>query len=165
MTLPQTDIHNQAPKITCRSFKRLRKRKVRWLWPSRIALGMLTILEGRKQCGKSTIAAAIAADVTGGPRLSRGRRRALGDVLWLTVEEDLARAVRPRLEASGAYLARVHFPEQPDRPGELRLLLLPEDLEQAKTVVVRVDGRRLAGTVRHSERLDDDSLKLEVEPD
>ncbi|CAI8731710.1 hypothetical protein [Pseudomonas sp. IT-P218] len=42
---------------------------------------------------------------------------------------------------------------------------LPEDLEQAKTVVVRVDGRRLAGTVRHSERLDDDSLKLEVEPD
>jgi hypothetical protein len=42
---------------------------------------------------------------------------------------------------------------------------LPEDLEQAKTVVVRVDGRRLAGTVRHSERQDDDSLKLEVEPD
>ncbi|MNC79568.1 hypothetical protein D3C75_1320770 [compost metagenome] len=42
---------------------------------------------------------------------------------------------------------------------------LPEDLEQAKTVVVRVEGRRLAGTVRHCERLDDDSLKLEVEPD
>ncbi|MFJ2692933.1 hypothetical protein [Pseudomonas sp. NPDC087336] len=42
---------------------------------------------------------------------------------------------------------------------------LPEDLEQARTVVLRVDGRRLAGTVRHSERLDDDSLKLEVEPD
>jgi hypothetical protein len=42
---------------------------------------------------------------------------------------------------------------------------LPEDLEQAKTVVLRVEGRRLTGTVRHSERLDDDSLKLEVEPD
>ncbi|WP_285418621.1 hypothetical protein [Pseudomonas sp. efr-133-TYG-5] len=42
---------------------------------------------------------------------------------------------------------------------------LPEDLEQAKTIVVRVDGRRLHGTVRHTERLDDDSLKLEVEPD
>ena len=42
---------------------------------------------------------------------------------------------------------------------------LPEDLEQAKTVVLRVEGRKLAGTVRHSERLDDDSLKLEVEPD
>ena len=42
---------------------------------------------------------------------------------------------------------------------------LPEDLDQAKTVVVTVEGRRLQGTVRHVERLDDDSLKLEVEPD
>jgi hypothetical protein len=42
---------------------------------------------------------------------------------------------------------------------------LPEDLEQAKTLVLSVEGRKLAGTVRHSERLDDDSLKLEVEPD
>ncbi|RON88537.1 hypothetical protein [Pseudomonas fluorescens] len=42
---------------------------------------------------------------------------------------------------------------------------LPEDLDQAKTVVVLVEGRRLLGTVRHTERLDDESLKLEVEPD
>jgi len=42
---------------------------------------------------------------------------------------------------------------------------LTEGPARAKTVVVRVDGRRLAGTVRHSERQDDDSLKLEVEPD
>lgn len=42
---------------------------------------------------------------------------------------------------------------------------LPEDLEQAKTLVLRVDGRCLQGTVRHSERLEDDSLRLEVEPD
>ena len=42
---------------------------------------------------------------------------------------------------------------------------LPEDLEQAKTLVLRVEGRRLQGTVRHSERLEDGSLRLEVEPD
>jgi hypothetical protein len=42
---------------------------------------------------------------------------------------------------------------------------LPEDLEQAKTLVLRVEGRRLQGTVRRSERLDDDSLRMEVEPD
>lgn len=42
---------------------------------------------------------------------------------------------------------------------------LPEDLEQAKTLVVRVEGRRLQGTVLHCERLEDDSLRLEVEPD
>jgi hypothetical protein len=42
---------------------------------------------------------------------------------------------------------------------------LPEDLEKAKTLVVRVAGRRFNGVVRHTERLDDQSLKLEVEPD
>ncbi|MGF6088724.1 hypothetical protein [Pseudomonas sp. 18173] len=42
---------------------------------------------------------------------------------------------------------------------------LPEDLEQARTLVLRVEGRRLQGTVRYSERLEDGSLRLEVEPD
>ena len=42
---------------------------------------------------------------------------------------------------------------------------LPEDLEHARTLALRVEGRRLQGTVRHSERLEDDSLRLEVEPD
>ncbi|HCS43949.1 MAG TPA: hypothetical protein DIW52_14170 [Pseudomonas sp.] len=42
---------------------------------------------------------------------------------------------------------------------------VPEDLEQAKTLVVMVEGRRLNGVIRHTERLDDQSLKLEVEPE
>ncbi|MGF7112437.1 hypothetical protein QF017_001924 [Pseudomonas laurylsulfatiphila] len=42
---------------------------------------------------------------------------------------------------------------------------LPEDLEQARALALRVEGRRLQGTVRRSERLEDDSLRLEVEPD
>lgn len=41
---------------------------------------------------------------------------------------------------------------------------LPDDLEQAKTVVLRIEGRHLSGTVRHRERLHDGSLRLEVEP-
>ena len=42
---------------------------------------------------------------------------------------------------------------------------VPQDLEQAKTLVVKVDGRRLNGIIRHTERLEDQSLKLEVEPE
>ncbi|EJM91410.1 hypothetical protein PMI34_02537 [Pseudomonas sp. GM74] len=42
---------------------------------------------------------------------------------------------------------------------------LPEHLEHARTLVLRVEGRRLQGTVRYSEHLEDDSLRLEVEPD
>ncbi|MBV4459260.1 hypothetical protein KVG96_15000 [Pseudomonas sp. COR58] len=42
---------------------------------------------------------------------------------------------------------------------------LPQGLEQASTVDVRVQGRRLQGTVLRVEHLDDARLKLEVEPD
>ncbi|MBV4487577.1 hypothetical protein HU727_018470 [Pseudomonas sp. SWRI153] len=42
---------------------------------------------------------------------------------------------------------------------------VPDDLDQAKIVVVKVEGRTLQGTVRHVERQNDDSLKMEVEPD
>ncbi|PKH81629.1 hypothetical protein CXF97_13715 [Pseudomonas sp. Choline-02u-1] len=42
---------------------------------------------------------------------------------------------------------------------------VPEDLDQAKIVVIKVQGRTLQGTVRHFERRDDNSLKMEVEPD
>ncbi|HWH85516.1 MAG TPA: hypothetical protein VNV36_01955 [Pseudomonas sp.] len=42
---------------------------------------------------------------------------------------------------------------------------VPDDLGQAKIVVVKVEGRTLQGTVRHVERREDDSLKMEVEPD
>ena len=35
---------------------------------------------------------------------------------------------------------------------------------KTRTVVLRVEGRRLQGTVRRSDRLDDDSLRMEVEP-
>ncbi|MFJ7314196.1 hypothetical protein ACIQVE_15805 [Pseudomonas sp. NPDC098747] len=55
-----------------------------------------------------------------------------------------------------------------DDPFSFALLVnapFPEDLERARTVSLTVEGRRLFGTVRHIERLDDDSLKLQVEPD
>ena len=42
---------------------------------------------------------------------------------------------------------------------------IPDGLEKANTLLVHVDGRRLNGVVRHVERLDDESLKLEVEPE
>lgn len=42
---------------------------------------------------------------------------------------------------------------------------VPKGLEKANTLLVHVDGRRLNGVIRHIERLNDDSLKLEVEPE
>jgi hypothetical protein len=63
---------------------------------------------------------------------------------------------------------RVGLEQVEDDPSRFAVRVqspLPEDLEQAKTLVLRVEGRRLQGSVRRSERLDDDSLRMEVEPD
>ncbi|AKK01220.1 hypothetical protein PHLH5_35130 [Pseudomonas sp. Cab53] len=42
---------------------------------------------------------------------------------------------------------------------------LPEDLHKAQIVVFSAEGRRISGIVRRTERLADDSLQLDVEPD
>ncbi|TWC21043.1 MULTISPECIES: hypothetical protein [unclassified Pseudomonas] len=42
---------------------------------------------------------------------------------------------------------------------------LPDDLEKAQIVVFTAEGRRISGIVRRTERLADDSLQLDVEPD
>ncbi|MCQ6259755.1 hypothetical protein [Pseudomonas sp. Q11] len=42
---------------------------------------------------------------------------------------------------------------------------LPDDLEKAQIVVFSAEGRRKSGIVRLAKRLDDGSLRLEVEPD
>lgn len=40
---------------------------------------------------------------------------------------------------------------------------LPDDLHAAHTVVLALDGRRTSGVVKNSQRLSDDSLRLELE--
>lgn len=128
LTSPETNGQVEGDGIPWVSLKRTKPRKVSWLLPGRVPLGALTLLEGRKGTGKSTIAAALAADATGGPRVLRGKRRALGSVLWLTVEEDFGMAVRGRVAAAGADLDRVHYPGVDGAPGQCRRLALPGDL-------------------------------------
>lgn len=82
---------------------------VHWLWPNRIARGKLTIIAGNPGLGKSQISASIAAVLTTGGHWPVDRDRCeAGDVLFLSAEDDPADTLRPRLEAAGANLARVH---------------------------------------------------------
>jgi len=82
---------------------------VRWLWPSRIALGKLTLLVGDPKVGKSFITLDLAA------RVSRGDgwpdcpacTSAPGGVVLLSAEDDLGDTIRPRLDAAGADVSRI----------------------------------------------------------
>ncbi|MEO8286527.1 MAG: AAA family ATPase [Chloroflexota bacterium] len=83
---------------------------VRWLWPGRIPLGKLTILDGDPGLGKSLMTLDIGARVTTGSVMPDGQASDLGapaGVVLLSAEDDLADTIRPRLDAAGADVTRV----------------------------------------------------------
>jgi hypothetical protein len=84
-------------------------RPVEWLWPSRIALGKLTLVVGDPGLGKSFITLDLAGRVSKGtawPDCPQARR-APGGVVLLSAEDDLADTIRPRLDAAGADVSRI----------------------------------------------------------
>lgn len=89
---------------------------IRWLWPGRLALGKLTILDGDPGTGKSTLYCDIAARVTRGKTWPDDENRATGPlfagareaggVVIVTSEDSISDTIRPRLEEAGADLTR-----------------------------------------------------------
>ncbi len=108
---------------------------VSWLWARRVAAGKLTLYVGDPEAGKSTLAVDLAAHVTTGRPFPDGAPCDRGDVLYCTLEDGLGDTIRPRLDAAGADVARVHsITGIMDDEGE-RLPSLPLDLYHVETVV------------------------------
>ena len=87
----------------------VRRMDVTWLWPGRIALGKLTLIQGDPEVGKSFVTLDVAARVSAGKpwpdQASTGQP--VGDVFLLSAEDGVSDTIRPRLEAAGADLGRV----------------------------------------------------------
>jgi hypothetical protein len=95
--------------IVTRRLSDITVKPVSWLWPGRIARGKVSIIAGNPGLGKSQITASIASIVTTkGCWPVDGGRCTPGDVVFLSAEDDPADTLRPRLEAAGADLDRVH---------------------------------------------------------
>lgn len=121
--------------------------RLQWLWKSRIPANMVTLFQGAKGAGKSSWMRLIAAHVTGGPLLPgiRGKRKALGSVLWYAGEEPLASWVRPACEACGVDMDRIRFGDLSSLESSARLAL-PSDcdrlirrIRQTKAALVVLD--------------------------
>jgi hypothetical protein len=100
----------EAGTLVTRRVSEVQARPIRWLWPYRIPRGKLTIVAGHPGLGKSLLTAYLAARVTTGGAWPDGLGHAVGggQVIILTAEDDTADTLRPRLEAAGADLSRVH---------------------------------------------------------
>jgi RecA-family ATPase len=111
--------------------------RVNWLWPGRIPYGKLTVLDGDPGQGKSTVTTDLAARVSTGSPLPTGERPRRGAVLLLSAEDGAADTLRPRLEAAGADLTRVHLLDHVATGDGPRPPELPTDLPAIREVIKR----------------------------
>jgi hypothetical protein len=118
--------------------------RVSWLWPGRIPAGKLVTLDGDPSLGKSTLSLAFAAIVTtGGTWPDNSPCNYPGDVILLSAEDGLADTVRPRLDAAGADVSRVHAVQGVTLPdGSLRPPTLA-DVDELHRLVVETGARLL----------------------
>jgi putative DNA primase/helicase len=87
-------------------------KKVIGIWGERFYRGKVGFIAGEPGFGKSQIAAFIAATVSTGGDWPFGQGAARrGDVVYISAEDGAADTIRPRLEAAGANLDRVHIIE------------------------------------------------------
>ena len=94
---------------SCLRLDRIPPRPIHWLWQPYLAFGKLALLDGDPGAGKSLVTADLAARLTRGGRMPDGAwRRRKSAVLFLNAEDGLDDTLRPRLDAAGADLTRVH---------------------------------------------------------
>jgi len=81
---------------------------VDWLWPARLPLGKIVVIDGDPSVGKSTITVDCAARVSTGSDWPDGTPCRRRSVLLLSAEDGLADTIRPRLDAASGDPSRVH---------------------------------------------------------
>ena len=137
-----------SAEVSLESFCDVLTESVQWLWSRRIPLGKLTIFAGDPGKGKSLVTVDVAARLSRGTTFPDGARCNVGDTIFLSAEDDAADTIRPRLDAAGADVSRVH------RVKAVRVTLadgstgesqfnLERDLEKLDEAVSRIPDTRL----------------------
>ncbi len=116
-----------------------------WLWPERIPLGAITMLDGDPDLGKSLVTLDLAARLSRGDAMPDGAVPEVGlpaATLLLTTEDSPARTIRPRLECADADIGRVHIIDVLDPRTGASTFDVPDDLPGLRELV-RATGARL----------------------
>lgn len=109
-----------------------------WLWPGMIAARKAMVLMGPPGVGKSTIAMDIAARVTTGRNWPDGTpNTTIGDVAFIEAEDDQEEDSRPRAEAAGADMTRLHIVD------EARNLSIPSGIRDLERELDQMNNPRL----------------------
>jgi hypothetical protein len=135
-----------ASRLRVRRMADVTAERVTWLWPHRFPNGKLSIVAGVQGLGKSFLTVDMAGVITRGdcwpdcPDEPAQR----GSVVMLALEDGLADTLRPRLDAAGADVSKVHVVEgvaEVDKSGE-RVFNVGRDLHLLSELVERIGDVR-----------------------
>ena len=142
-------LSHEAPGVL---LSKVQTQPIDWLWPKRIPLGKITILDGDPGMGKSLLAVHIAACVSTGRPMPDGTPSKQGAVILIAPEDSAGDTIKPRLQAAGgdpSHVLLLHTVESmdakrisiDDRPFSLShdLDVLEKAIKQAKAVLVIFD--------------------------
>jgi hypothetical protein len=117
----------------------VRPERVGWLWPGRIALGKLNLVDGDPGTGKSAMTTDLAARVTVGKPWPDKAECVAGGVVILSAEDGIADTIRPRFDAAGGDPTKaVALSTVPDAEGNERQIAIPDDLSIMEAAIERV---------------------------
>jgi hypothetical protein len=122
----------------------LEARSLQWLWPNRLALGHLAILDGDPQMGKSFVALDLCARLSAGRPFPDGAAGpGPGSCIILNGEDGKEDTIRVRLQSLGADMDQVHILHPRDNAFLLRLpseiAVLDEAISQTGARLVVID--------------------------
>ena len=123
---------------------------INWLWRDYIACGKLTVIAGNPGLGKSQLTANFGALVSKGMGWPDTQEPApIGNVLFLSAEDDPADTIKPRLLAAGADIERCYILEAvriKNKHGKdtTRSFDLSQDIQRMADAIRRIGGVNLA---------------------
>ena len=104
------DSKDKNLKLNTIRFSHIQSKKVEWLWENRIPKGKLTMFFGNPDCGKTGVLCDILARFTNQTSFpDNSPVIEAGEVLFMSAEDDPEDTLRPRLEAAGAALEKIHY--------------------------------------------------------
>jgi len=127
-----------------RKMSEIEPQPINWLWEDYIAKGTFTLITGEPDLGKSQITLSMTAIVTtGGNWPASSEKCEEGNVIILSDEDNLEKTIRPRLEANGANLEKIHYLDgigKGDSNSDCELFNLKSNLTQLETMINEIKG-------------------------
>ena len=134
----------RASSLIIRPMSSYEMQPVEWLWPNRFPVGALSLVVGDPEEGKSLTMADVEARVTRGGDWPNGEGAApRGSVIVLAAEDDVARTMRPRLEAAGGDPSKVQVVEAVHVQNRTRGFNLAEDVARLGAAIDEIGDARL----------------------